>query len=71
MTEKMIDKNSNITPLRSKSTELELARINRVTSLSFESLPESLIKEKAGLALAQGDGEELINRALSLWDQEN
>lgn len=54
--------------VRTRAEALE--RINRITGLHFEQLPESLIKDSEGLALAQDDAEELIYRALHLWAEQ-
>lgn len=53
--------------LRARNSETEIERLNRLTGLSFDTLPTSLIDNKEGLQLAQEDGEELIYRALYLW----
>jgi len=63
------DSVNNVVSLRAKTREKELERLKRITGLSFEQLPNSLIQELDGLELAQGDGEELILRALNLWNE--
>ena len=58
-----------ILSLRGRSQADELARLNRITGLTFDSVPACLIGKQGGLELAQEDGEELIYRALYLWDE--
>lgn len=74
MTWFMADFNENKTPsvvaLHARSRADALERINRITGLQFDALPESLIEEVGGLPLAQDDGEELIYRALHLWSEQ-
>lgn len=55
--------------IRARSQEQELVRLNRLTGLTFDSVPTALIGKVGGLELAQEDGEELIFRALYLWDE--
>jgi hypothetical protein len=63
------NKISSIVALHARTRADALERINRVTGLQFDALPESLIDEAGGLPLAQEDGEELIYRALYLWSE--
>jgi len=58
-----------ILPLRALSESDELARLNRITGLTFDCVPTALIGKKGGLELAQEEGEELIYRALYLWNE--
>lgn len=60
----------NVVALHARSRADALERLNRITGLQFDALPESLIDEVGGLALSQEDGEELIYRALHLWSTE-
>jgi len=63
---------SSLLPFRPRSRAEILDRINRITGLKFERVPDSLVKEPGGLPLPQDDGEELVHRALALWtDDEN
>ncbi len=55
--------------MRARSNSEELARLNRMTGLTFDCVPTTLIGKKGGLELAQEEGEELIYRALYLWDE--
>jgi len=55
--------------MRSHSEADELARLNRITGLTFDCVPTALIGKKGGLELAQEEGEELIYRALYLWNE--
>ena len=59
-----------ILSMRARSEADELARLNRITGLTFDCVPVALIGKKGGLELAQEEGEELIYRALYLWDDE-
>jgi hypothetical protein len=63
------DNNSSIVIMQARSGEAELARLNRITGLAFDCMPAALIDQKGGLELAQEDGEELIYRALYLWNE--
>lgn len=63
------DTKASILPIRSRSDKDELARLNRITGLTFDSVPAALIGKTGGLELAQEDGEELIYRALYLWNE--
>jgi hypothetical protein len=63
------DKNPSILTLQARTSAAELARLNRVTGLTFDVIPTALIGKKGGLELAQDDGEELIYRALYLWNE--
>lgn len=58
-----------ILTMRARSEADELARLNRITGLAFDCVPTALIAKKGGLELAQEEGEELIYRALYLWDE--
>ena len=58
-----------ILPMRARSEADELARLNRITGLTFDCVPTALIGKKGGLELAQEEGEELIYRALYLWNE--
>jgi hypothetical protein len=61
---------SSVVALHARSRADALERLNRITGLQFDALPESLIDEVGGLPLAQDDGEELIYRALYLWSEQ-
>jgi len=63
------DNNPSILPMHARSQAAELARLNRITGLTFDCVPTALIGKKGGLELAQEDGEELIYRALYLWGE--
>jgi hypothetical protein len=63
-------KTSSVVALHARTRADALERINRITGLQFDALPESLIEEAGGLPLAQEDGEELIYRALYLWSEQ-
>lgn len=63
-------KTSSVVALHARSRADALERLNRITGLQFDALPESLIEEVGGLPLAQDDGEELIYRALYLWSEQ-
>lgn len=65
-----VNTKSNLITLQAKTQQAELERLQRVTGLPFDQLPSSLIKKLGGLELAKEDGEELIFRALHLWDEE-
>ena len=56
----------NVLTLRAKDPRQELERLNRITGLYFDQMPDSLIGDEA-LQLAVEDGEELIHRAMFLW----
>jgi len=59
----------NTLSIRARSDAEELARLNRITGLTFDCIPTALIGKKGGLELAQEEGEELIYRALYLWNE--
>ena len=61
---------ARVVSLRARG-ENEIERMNRLTGLSFDTLPTSLINSAEGLQLAQDDGEELIYRALYLWAEKD
>lgn len=63
------DNNPSILMMRARNNDAELARLNRITGLTFDCVPAALIGKKGGLELAQEDGEELIYRALYLWNE--
>lgn len=63
-------KSPSVVALHARSRADALERLNRITGLQFDALPESLIDEVGGLPLAQDDGEELIYRALYLWSEQ-
>ena len=56
-----------IAELKARTAEEELARLNRVTGLKFDSMPDSLIREFGGKVLSEDDTEELVARAMTLW----
>jgi len=58
-----------VLPMRARRDVDELVRLNRLTGLTFDCVPVALIGKKGGLELAQEDGEELIYRALYLWNE--
>jgi hypothetical protein len=58
-----------IAMMRARSAADELARLNRITGLTFDCVPTALIGKKGGVELAQEEGEELIYRALYLWNE--
>ncbi len=70
MTDINDNKPSSVVALHARSRADALERLNRITGLQFDALPESLIDEVGGLTLAQEDGEELIYRALYLWGEQ-
>ena len=63
------DSNPSILTMRARGNAAELTRLNRITGLTFDCVPTALIGKKGGLELAQEDGEELIYRALYLWNE--
>jgi hypothetical protein len=63
------DNKPSILTMRSRSNTAELDRLNRITGLTFDCIPTALIDKKGGLELTQEDGEELIYRALYLWNE--
>lgn len=63
------DNKLSVLTMRARDNVAELARLNRVTGLTFDCVPTALIDKKGGLELAQEDGEELIFRALYLWNE--
>lgn len=63
------DSKSSIVMLHSRSKADELARLSRITGLTFDAVPTALIDKPGGLELAQEEGEELIFRALYLWNE--
>lgn len=64
------NKKPSVVMLHARSRADALERLNRITGLQFDALPESLIDEVGGLPLAQEDGEELVYRALYLWAEQ-
>jgi hypothetical protein len=63
------DNKPSILTMRARNNGAELERLNRLTGLTFDCVPTALIGKKGGLELAQEDGEELIYRALYLWNE--